>query len=63
MPSHIGSRYQAEVTFPPLFQPKLVLDPGRMQGCVDLGTAVSLMQPVTKAAYCSGRRDKHDRLR
>ena len=37
-------------------------DPGVMQGWVVLGTAVSV-QPMPKAVYCSGRRDKHNRLR
>jgi len=52
------------VTSPPLPQPKkLVRDlatPGRMQGWVELGTAVSV-QPVPKATYRSGRHDKHNR--
>jgi len=36
-------------------------NPRGMQGWVDLGTAVSV-QPMHKTAYCSGHRDKHDRL-
>jgi len=45
------------MTFPPLPQPKLVLDLAtRMQGC-------SQTQPVPRAAFRSSYRDKHNRPR
>ena len=63
---HTGSRgvtcHPAEVTFPPLPQPKLVLDLATPDGYARLRRpryCSQDAQPLPKTAYHSGRRDKH----